>query len=141
MHEPHQTLPDNINLGPDDSLGTSFNFTRVNTWAVIPALPELLGRLQEKLKARKPSELWKQPNNKHAFRNLFALQISRHLKREYKRFWDEHAAAFTNVALGLNEDDGPCKKSAPEKIDAVEKINAVDVQQLRRRLLKTLEVF
>jgi hypothetical protein len=118
MHEPPPTPPYNISLAPA-ILGTGFCLTRVNTWAVIPALPELLRRWQYKLTARAPSQLWKQPENTNALRNLLALEISKHFEEEYGSPWDGHVTAFTNVALNVDEKDE-------------EAIKEVDVQQLRR---------
>jgi hypothetical protein len=110
--------PDDTDLAPDFS-GDSFVETRVKTWGIIPALPELLRRLQHKTTTRKASALWKQPRSASAGRNLFAICISNHIDENYKEHLDECVGIFTSVALNL----GP---------DSREEIDRNLVYQLRR---------
>ena len=104
-HTPARTTPDSMDLAPD-ILGDGFVETRVKSWGTIPALPELLRRLQHKTTTRKASGLWKQPRSKSAGRNLFAICISKHIDENYidenyKENMDECVGIFTSVALNL----------------------------------------
>jgi hypothetical protein len=99
-HTPVLTKPDDTDLAPDIS-GDSFVDTRVKTWGIIPALPELLRRLQHKTTTGKASALWKQPRSTSAGRNLFAICICNHINENYKQHMDECVGIFTSVALNL----------------------------------------